>query len=73
MRLRRVVDLCSRISARRAIDDQVQANSLLGVVRFPRKRIMGWRPCWRILVAFMVMGRWSGAGAEKEAGVAAAR
>ena len=55
MGLRGVVDLCSRASARLAIDDQEQANSLLGVVRFPRKRIMGWRPCWRILVAFIVM------------------
>jgi hypothetical protein len=26
----------------------------LGVVRLPRKRIMGWRPAWRILVAFIV-------------------
>jgi hypothetical protein len=37
----------------------------LGVVRLPRKRIMGWRPCWRILVAFIVwwcevpVGGWS--------------
>ena len=26
----------------------------LGVVRLPRKRIMGWRPAWTILVAFIV-------------------
>lgn len=30
---------------------------LVGVVRLPRKRIMGWRPCWRsILVVCIVMG-----------------
>jgi hypothetical protein len=30
-------------------------NSLLGVVRLPKKRIIGWRPCWRILVAIIAM------------------
>ena len=53
--LRCVVDLCRRMSATQAIEGHAQVDSLLGVVRLPRKRIMGWRPCWRILVAFIVM------------------
>ena len=53
--LRGVVDLCCRMSAMRANRLCTCANSLLGVVRLPKKRIMGWRPCWRILVAFIVM------------------
>jgi hypothetical protein len=32
----------------------VSSHVLEGTLRLPRKRIMGWRPCWRILVAFMV-------------------
>ena len=55
MNLRSVVDLWCRMSATQAIEGCTQVNSLLGVVRLPRKRIMGWRPCWRILVAFIMM------------------
>jgi hypothetical protein len=34
---------------------------LEGTVRLPRKRIMGWRPWWRILVAFIVnVPKWAG-------------
>jgi hypothetical protein len=32
----------------------ISSHVLEGTLRLPRKRIMGWRPCWRILVAFMV-------------------
>ena len=54
MNLRSVVDFWRRMSATQAIEGCTQGNSLLGVVRLPRKRIMGWRPAWRILVTFIV-------------------
>ena len=56
VRVGSVVDLC-RESALRAIGHGNMDYGLVGVVRLPRKRIMGWRPCWRsILVACIVMG-----------------
>jgi hypothetical protein len=56
VRMGGVVDLC-RASASRAIEGCNMDYGLPGVVRLPRKRIMGWRPCWRsVLVAFIVTG-----------------
>jgi hypothetical protein len=51
-----VVDLCGQ-SVWRAIGVQQMVYELVGVLRLPRKRIMGWRPCWRsVLVAFIATG-----------------
>jgi hypothetical protein len=53
VRLRSMVDVCRSVSALRS--RALQGYHLReGVVRLPRKRIMGWRPAWRILVAFIV-------------------
>lgn len=53
--LRGVVDVCTRWLAM-TLDTKHWHHVRDGVVRLPRKRIMGWRPAWRILVAFIV--RW---------------
>ena len=53
MGVRGVVDVCVRLLAAEA-DTVGNHHIRVGVVRLPRKRIMGWRPAWRILVAFIV-------------------
>ena len=53
VRLRSMVDVCRSMSALRS--RVLQGHHIReGVVRLPRKRIMGWRPAWRILVTFIV-------------------
>lgn len=54
MSLRSVVDVYGCQSAAIASDALIDRHIRLGVVRLPRKRIKGWRPAWRILVAFIV-------------------
>lgn len=54
MSLRSVVDVYGCLLAAVASDAFVHRHIRLGVVRLPRKRIMGCRPAWRILVAFIV-------------------
>jgi hypothetical protein len=53
VRLRSMVDVCRSVSA--LLPKALECHHIReGVVRLPRKRIMGWRPAWRILVAFIV-------------------
>jgi hypothetical protein len=56
-----VVDLCASISMRTlGALGECDANVLEGVTRLPKKRIMGWRPWRRNLVAFIVVVWWCG-------------